>query len=110
MLTWTQSDIDAVQNYIISYTRTAGCSDAPSGSQNISGCMRMYTLRDLQESITYNITLTAINTRNRLSATESFTTLTESMLTPIRNIILIFSKYLQILKTILPVQQNECIY
>ena len=80
MLTWTQSDIDAVQNYIISYTRTAGCSDAPSGSQTISGSMRMYTLSGLQENITYDITITAMNTRNRLSATKSFTTLTASML------------------------------
>ena len=80
MLTWTQPDIDAVQNYIISYTRTAGCSDAPSGSQTISGSMRMYTLSGLQENITYNITITAINTRNRLSDTESLTTLTSSML------------------------------
>ncbi len=80
MLTWTQSDIDAVQNYIISYTRTAGCSDAPSGSQTISGSMRMYTLSGLQENITYNITIIAMNSRNRLSVTESFTTLTASML------------------------------
>ncbi len=79
MLTWTQSDIDAVQNYIISYNRTAGCSDAPNGSQTISGSMRMYTLSGLQEDITYNITITAMNTRNRLSATISFTTLTACM-------------------------------
>ncbi len=106
-LTWTQPDIDAVQNYIISYTRTAGCFDTPSGSQNISGSMKMYTLHDLQENITYNITITAMNIRNRLSATESFTTLTGSML--ICNSI-IFSNYLHILKTILPVQQNKCMY
>ncbi len=80
MLTWTQSDIDAVQNYIISYTRTAGCSDTPSGSQTISGSMRMYTLSGLQENITYNITITTMNIRNELSATESFTTLTASKL------------------------------
>ncbi len=78
MLIWTQPDIDAVQNYIISYTRTAGCSDAPSGSQTTSGSMRMYTLSGLQENITYDITIAAMNTRNRLSATESlsWTTLT----------------------------------
>ncbi len=80
MLTWTQPDIDAVQKYIISYTRTAGCSDAPSGIQTISGSMRMYTLSGLQENITYGITITAMNTRNRLSATKSFTTLTACML------------------------------
>ncbi len=81
MLTWTQPDIDVVQNYIISYNRTAGCSDAPSGSQTISGSMRMYTLSGLQGNITYDITVTAIiNTGNRLTATESFTTLTASML------------------------------
>ncbi len=83
MLTWTQPDIDAVQNYIISYNRTAGCSDAPSGSQTISGSMRMYTLSGLQENITYDITVTAINTGNRLTATESFTTQTASMLSHI---------------------------
>ncbi len=80
MLTWTQPDIDEVQNYIISYTRTAGCSDASSGSQTISGSMRMYTLSGLQENITYDITITARNIRNRLSSTESFTTLTASKL------------------------------
>ncbi len=80
MLTWTQPDIDAVQNYIISYTRTAGCSDAPSGSQTFSGSMRMYTLSGLQENITYDITITARNIRNGLSSTESFTTLTASKL------------------------------
>ncbi len=89
MLTWTQPDIDAVQNYIISYSRTAGCSDVPSGSKTISGSMRMYTLSGLQQNITYNITITAMNTRNRLSTTESFTTLTASKLYIIYNIIYI---------------------
>ncbi len=80
MLRWTQSDIDAVQNYNISYNRAAGCSDAKNGSQTISGSMRMYNLSGLQEDITYNITITAMNTRNRLSVTKSFTTLTACML------------------------------
>ncbi len=90
MLTWTQPDIDAVQNYIISYIRIAGCSDAPNGSQTISGSMRMYTLSGLPENITYDITVTAINTGYRLTATESFTTLTASMLSHIYIYIFIF--------------------
>ena len=94
MLTWTQSDIDAVQNYIISYTRTAGCSDAPSGSQTISGSMRMYTLSGLQENITYDITITAMNTRNRLTAIESFLTLTASKLYIYYNTCIYSSQYI----------------
>ena len=99
MLTWTQSDIDAVQNYIISYTRTAGCSDAPSGSQTISGSMRMYTLSGLQENITYSITITAMNARKRLSATESFATLTACMLCLLHIVVHTnFHQYLQIVE------------
>ena len=67
--------MDVVDNYIISYSRTAGCN-APSGSRTISGSLRTYTLTGLEEDITYEITISAMNTRNRISATTTTTTLT----------------------------------
>ena len=73
-LTWTQSSMDVVDNYIISYRRTAGCN-APSGSRTISGSLRTYNLPGLEEDITYEITISAMNTRNSMSATTSTTTL-----------------------------------
>ena len=73
-LTWSQSSLDVVVNYIISYRRTARCN-APLGSRTISGSLRMYTLTGLEEDITYEITITAMNTRNSMSATTSTTTL-----------------------------------
>ena len=78
-LTWTQSSMDVVDNYIISYRRTAGCTNAPSGSRTISGSLRTYSLPGLEEDITYEITITAINTKNNMSATTSTTTLAAGM-------------------------------
>ena len=73
-LTWSQSHLDIVDNYNISYRRTAGCN-ASSGSHTISGSLRTYTLASLEEDITYEIKMTAMNTRNSLSATAITTTL-----------------------------------
>ena len=78
MLTWTQSPLDVVDNYMISYSRTAGCN-VPSGSRTISGSLRTYYLPGLEEDITYEITITAMNTRNSMSASTSTTTLTAGM-------------------------------
>ena len=77
-LTWTQSSMDVVDNYNISYRRTAGCN-TPSGSRTISGSLRTYNLTGLEEDITYEITITAMNTRNSMSATTSTTTLAAGM-------------------------------
>ena len=73
-LTWTQASLDVVDNYMISYRRTAGCN-TPSGSRTISGLLRTYTLTGLEEDITYEITITAMNTRNSMSSTTRATTL-----------------------------------
>ena len=76
-LTWSQSSMDVVDSYTISYMRTAGCPDAPSGSRTfISGSVRSYDLTGLEEDITYDITITSINTANQMSTTTSVTTLT----------------------------------
>ena len=77
LLTWSQSSTDVVDSYTISYMRTAGCSGAPSGSRtSISGSVRSYDLTDLEEHITYDITITAINTATQMSTTTPVTTLT----------------------------------
>ena len=73
-LTWSQSSLDVVDSYIISYIITAGCN-APSDSHTISGLLRTYTLTGLEEDITYEITITAMNVRNSMSAITSTTTL-----------------------------------
>ena len=74
-LTWSQSSIDVIDNYIISYRRIAGCTNAPFGSRTISGLLRMYTLDGLEEDITYEINITAMNDGNSLSALTNATTL-----------------------------------
>ena len=77
LLTWSQSSRDVVDSYTISYMRRAGCPDAPSGSRtSINGSARNYDLTGLEEDITYDITITAINTANQMSTTTSVTTLT----------------------------------
>ena len=61
----------------MSYSRSAGRCNAPSGSRTISGSLRKYTLTGLEEDITYEITISAMNTRNSMSATTRATTLAE---------------------------------
>ena len=81
--------MDVVDSYTISYMRTAGCPDAPSGSRtSISGSDRSYDLTGLEENITYDITITAINTANQMSTTTSVTTLTAGELRYCYNIII----------------------
>ena len=74
-LTWPQSLFDVVDNYIISYRRIAGCTNAPSGYHTINGSLRTFTLTGLEEDITYEINMTAMNTVNSLSAFINATTL-----------------------------------
>ena len=73
-LTWFQSSLDVVDNYIISFRRIAGCK-ASSGSKTISGSLRTYTLTGLEENVTYEITITATNTNNNKSSITNTTTL-----------------------------------
>ena len=75
-LIWSQSSVNVVHNYIISYRRIAGgCNNAPPGSRIISGSLRTFTLTGLEEHITYEINVTAMNTANSLSALINATTL-----------------------------------
>ena len=74
-LTWTQSSFDVVDTYIISCRRIAGCTNAPSGYRTIGGSLRKFTLTGLEEDITYEINMTAMNTVKNLSAFINATTL-----------------------------------
>ena len=81
ILKWSQSSMDVVDKYNISYRRTDGFSDALSVYRIISTVNRLletYTLTGLEENVTYEITITAINTRNSLSTTTYTTTLSGS--------------------------------
>ena len=73
-LMWSQSSMDVVTGYIVSYTRTGGCSDAPSGSTTVSSSP--YTLSNLEENTPYQINIVARNIGGMSSpATYSTTTL-----------------------------------
>ena len=73
-LMWSQSSIDVVTDYIVSYTSSGGCSDAPSGSRTASGSP--YTLSNLEENTPYQIDIVAMNSGGMSSpATNTTTTL-----------------------------------
>ena len=75
ILTWSQSSIDVVTSYIISYTRTGGCSDATPGSMTASGSP--YTLSNLEENTPYQINIFASNSGG-MSSGATYTTTTQS--------------------------------
>ncbi len=75
-----QSLLDVVDNYTIYFRAVAGCLEAPLGRRIIDGSNRSYCLLDLEEDVTYNITIVAMNSINSLLKTTSFTTLTASKL------------------------------
>lgn len=77
MLSWTQSNLDVVDNYIINYRRVTGCSEAPSGTRTISdGSLRNYNLMGLEENIEYEIIITAMNAGGMSSAMKMLMTQT----------------------------------
>ena len=78
-LTWSQSSFDVVNNYLISYRRIAGCTNALSGSHMISGSLRMYTVIGLEDNITYEINVTAMSTGNSSSVLINATTLSAGL-------------------------------
>ena len=70
-LMWSQSSMDVVTDYIVSYTRTGGC-DAPSGSRTASGSP--YTLSNLEENTPYQINIVARNSGGMSSPATYITT------------------------------------
>ena len=71
-LTWTQSPLDVVDSYTISYTGMAGCASALSGSRTISGSATSFILSSLEEATEYVITIMAKNTAGFSPASNSF--------------------------------------
>ena len=67
--------MDVVTNYNISYTRISGCSDAPSDFIVVSGSRRTLKLVNLEETITYEINITALNIHGNLATVTNATTL-----------------------------------
>ena len=76
ILTWSQSSMDVITGYTVSYTRTGGCSDAaPSGSETASGSP--YTLSNLEENTPYQINIFARNSGG-MSSGATYTATTQS--------------------------------
>ena len=71
-LTWSQSYLDIVDSYTISYSVMTGCASASSGSRNITGSPTSYILSCLQEATEYVITIKAKNTAGFSPASNSF--------------------------------------
>ena len=71
-LMWSQSSMDVVTGYIVSYSASGGCSDAPPGSRTASG--PPYTLSNLEENTPYQINIVARNRRGMSSPTTYTTT------------------------------------
>ena len=63
---WTSGGSEGV-GYEVEWTYNGGCSGISGGSMNVGGD-RQYTIGDLQEYITYSITVRASNS---LSSTDS---------------------------------------
>ena len=73
-LMWSQSSMDVVTDYIVSYTASGGCDATPSGSRTASGSP--YTLSNLEENTPYQIDIVSMNSEGMSSpATYSTTTL-----------------------------------
>ena len=75
-LNWTQSEQDFVENYLINFRRVRGCTNAQPGTRNISGQFQEYNLTGLEENITYEVTVMAVNDDG--TTTSTITTTTQS--------------------------------
>ena len=67
-VTWSSGGSEGV-SYLVEWTYNGGCPGISGGSMNVGGD-RQYTIGDLQEYITYSITVRA---RNSLSTANSTT-------------------------------------
>ena len=59
-LSWTSAG-SIVNSYAEEWRYDGGCFDVREGSATVSGSMTRYTIEDLEEYITYSITVTATN-------------------------------------------------
>ena len=73
-LNWTQSEQDFVENYLISFRRVRGCGNVQPGTRNISGHFQEYNLTGLEENITYEVTVMAMNGVATTTSTNTATT------------------------------------
>ena len=73
-LNWTQSEQYIVENYLISFRRIRGCTSAQPGTRNISGQFQEYNLTGLEENITYEVTVLAVNDDGTTTSTITATT------------------------------------
>ena len=73
--TWSQSSLDVVDSYIISYTGMTGCASAPSGSLTITGLPTSYILSSLEEATDCVIAMKAKNTAGFSPASNSLVVL-----------------------------------
>ena len=62
LLTWSQSSLDVVDSYTISYTGMSGCASASSSSLTPMESPTSYNLSSLEEATEYVITIQAKNT------------------------------------------------
>lgn len=60
-ITWTQSQADIVDNYVINYYESVGCGDNLRSSASVSAAKNNYTLNGLDEDTTYGVTIAAVN-------------------------------------------------
>ena len=74
-LMWSQSSMDVVTDYIVSYSASGGCSDALPGSMTASSSP--YTLSNLEENTPYQIIIVSMN-RGGMSSPVTYTTTTLS--------------------------------
>ena len=86
ILQWFQPFLDVVTFYNIGYSRTAGCPDTSSGTAIVNGSHRTHVLMNLQENITYQIYIEAVNSRGNLSADISISTLPAGEFSEIKEI------------------------
>ena len=61
LLTWSQSSLDVVDSYTISYTGMSGCASASSSSLTLMESPTSYILSSLEEATEYVITIKAKN-------------------------------------------------
>ena len=73
-LSWTQSEQDIVENYLISFRGVSDCNTALSGIQNISCLFQEYNLTGLEENITYEVTVMAVNDAGSTASSITVTT------------------------------------
>ena len=61
-LTWTIASAGSIVNsYEVEWIYDGECSDVRGGKATVDGTMTSYTIEDLEEYITYSITVTATN-------------------------------------------------